>query len=467
MQSLTKSNRRVLVIDDNHGIHQDALKIMAPQTRDASSLDQFEAEFFGGPLEQPSPGMDVDFDVSCASCGKDGVALVERSMQEARPYAMAFVDMRMPPGIDGVETTRQIWAIDPRVQIVLCTAYSDYTLSDIIRELGTTDQLLILRKPFDPIEMALLAISQTQKWNTTRHSDHLIEMKTRAVEDSERVMHLLKNNRNRLRGRNQQLRDEATRLSQAVADQTLALLETREVTCLALAQLAEARDAETGEHIRRHQAYTQIVAKHLSEHGPYIDDIDDQFLDDLWRCSPLHDVGKVGISDDILLKPGRLTADEFEIMKTHTTLGAEVLRVICQESSHGSFLSMAVDIALHHHEHYDGNGYPAGLVGSRIPLAARIVAVTDVFDALISKRVYKSAISPAEARSIIVEKSGSHFDPAVVEAFVQCYPALLNAGERLENQYDVPASKSFKLSQAEFEQLLSLQPETSVSEKWS
>lgn len=467
MQSLGKHNRRVLVVDDNKGIHADALKIMTPDNRDVSSLEAFEAGFFGGPLEEATRGLDVEFEVCCASCGKDGVALVEQSMQEGRPYAMAFVDMRMPPGIDGVETTRQIWAIDPRIQIVLCTAYSDYTLSDIIRELGTTDQLLILRKPFAPIEMALLAISQTQKWNTTRHSDHLIEMKTRAVEDSQRVMHLLKNNRNRLRGRNQQLRDEATRLSQAIQDQTLALLETREVTCLALAQLAEARDAETGEHIRRHQAYTQIVAKHLSEHGPYIDEIDEQFLDDLWRCSPLHDVGKVGISDDILLKPGRLTAEEFEVMKTHTTLGAEVLRVICQESSYGSFLTMAVDIALYHHEHYDGHGYPEGLVGSRIPLAARIVAVTDVFDALVSQRVYKSAIPPAEARDIIIEKSGSHFDPAVVEAFCACYPALLNANARIEDHGDDEGPRGFKLSQTEFEQLLSLQPQPSLSENWS
>lgn len=467
MQSLTGRNRRVLVIDDNKGIHADARKIMAPAKHDFSSLEAYEAGFFGGPIEPVVQGIDVDFEVSCAASGDEGVALVKKATEEKRSYAMAFVDMRMPPGIDGVETTRQIWAIDPRIQIVLCTAYSDYTLADIIRELGTTDQLLILRKPFDPIEMALLAISQTEKWNTTRHSEHLIRMKTRAIEDSERVMHLLKNNRNRLRGRNQQLKDETSRLNQTLEDQTLALLETREVTCLALAQLAEARDTETGEHIRRHQVFTQIVARHLSLEGPYADLINDQFLEDLWRCSPLHDVGKVGISDDILLKPGRLTAEEFAIMKTHTTLGAEVLRVICQESSYGSFLSMAVDIALHHHEHFDGNGYPEGLSGTRIPLAARIVAVTDVFDALVSKRVYKNSIPASEARHIIVGKIGTQFDPVVVQAFCDCFQAILNASNQIEARKDSTSSSGFKLTPSEFEQLLNTHPDHNLSENCS
>jgi len=148
-------------------------------------------------------------------------------------------------------------------------------------------------------------------------------------------------------------------------------------------------------------------------------------LHDIFRSSPLHDIGKVGIPDAILLKRGRLTPDEFELMKRHPVIGADALRQATEQGSCGSFLAMATDIARHHHERFDGTGYPDRLASLEIPLSARIVALADVFDALTSPRVYKPAYAPELARAIIERDCGSHFDPAVVEAFRARYAELL------------------------------------------
>lgn len=222
--------------------------------------------------------------------------------------------------------------------------------------------------------------------------------------------------------------DELERLIEQRSDEILA---TRDVAVFALAKLSESRDSETGEHVERMRHYCQILAEQLSRKGPYAERIDQQFLEDLYRSSPLHDIGKVGIPDAILLKPSRLTVDEFEIMKTHAMIGADALADAARQSHCGSFLRMAIEITRHHHERFDGSGYPSGLAGHRIPLAARIVALADVFDALTSRRVYKAAIAPDVARQMIEEGSGRHFDPVIVEAFQDCYDRLLIAmGDR-------------------------------------
>jgi putative two-component system response regulator len=145
----------------------------------------------------------------------------------------------------------------------------------------------------------------------------------------------------------------------------------------------------------------------------------------IYLTSPLHDIGKVGIPDSVLLKPARLTAAEFDIMKTHTTVGAETLDAALREYPGATFLEMARDIAATHHERFDGSGYPQGLVGSEIPLCGRIVALADVYDALTSKRVYKDAFAHASARETIVAESGTHFDPDVVSVFLECEEQFL------------------------------------------
>lgn len=192
---------------------------------------------------------------------------------------------------------------------------------------------------------------------------------------------------------------------------------TRDVTILSLASLAETRDNETGAHILRTQRYVKVLAENLKNHPKFAADLTEENIDLLYKSAPLHDVGKVGIPDSILLKPGKLTKDEFEIMKTHTTLGADALAVAEGELGSNSFLRFAKEIALTHQEKWDGSGYPQGLSGEAIPLSGRLMAVADVYDALISKRVYKPAFSHQKACDIIIEGSGTHFDPDLIEAF--------------------------------------------------
>lgn len=211
--------------------------------------------------------------------------------------------------------------------------------------------------------------------------------------------------------------DHAELLVRIRAGERILSLETRELAIFAMAKLAESRDTDTGHHLERVQHYSRVLAKYLSRQSSYASFVDDELVRLIYQTSPLHDIGKVGIPDAVLLKPGRLSDEEFEIMKTHTILGANTLNAALAHNPRARFLEVARDIALAHHERFDGKGYPLGLVGTNIPLAARIVAVADVYDALTSKRVYKGAYSHVVARDIIIKDSGTHFDPEVVKAF--------------------------------------------------
>ncbi len=202
------------------------------------------------------------------------------------------------------------------------------------------------------------------------------------------------------------------------AGKRLMALEASNLTIFALAKLAESRDPETGAHLERVRGYSRALAAHMSSNGPYRHDIDAIFIENIYLTTPLHDIGKVAIPDHVLLKPGRLTEKEFAIMKTHTTEGAATLESVLQVAPQASFLHVARDIALCHHERFDGAGYPRGLVGTDIPLSARIFSVADVYDALISKRVYKAAFSHEVAKSLILEGEGTQFDSHVIEAFL-------------------------------------------------
>ncbi len=204
-----------------------------------------------------------------------------------------------------------------------------------------------------------------------------------------------------------------------VAERLLSL-HGRDVLIFSLAKLAESRDPETGAHLERIREYCRILTNELARMSRYGNAIDADFCEAIYLTSPLHDIGKVGIPDHILLKPGRLTVDEFEIMKSHTLLGGETLGAAANLHPNHSYLLMARDIAMSHHEKFDGSGYPLGLQGEQIPLCGRIVALADAYDALTSKRVYKSAISHEQTAQIIVDDTGSHFDPHIVDAFLNC-----------------------------------------------
>jgi putative two-component system response regulator len=202
------------------------------------------------------------------------------------------------------------------------------------------------------------------------------------------------------------------------AGERILSLESRDVMIFALAKLAESRDPQTGAHLERIREYCRILGEKLSRSEKLRDDVDGEYLQLLYLTSPLHDIGKVGIPDSVLCKPGRLTEDEFEVMKRHTVIGGQTLDAVSRAGGEAQFLRMAGDIAWSHHEKYDGSGYPRGLAGEAIPLAARIVALADVYDALTTQRVYKPAYRHETARSIILEGSGTHFDPTIVEAFL-------------------------------------------------
>ena len=200
--------------------------------------------------------------------------------------------------------------------------------------------------------------------------------------------------------------------------QRLMALEASNMTIFALAKLAESRDPETGAHLERVRGYSRALAAYMGTHGPQRHEIDAIFIENIYLTAPLHDIGKVAIPDHVLLKPGRLTDKEFEIMKTHTTEGAATLNSVMEVAPHATFLRVARDIALCHHERYDGGGYPRGLAGTDIPFSARIFSVADVYDALISKRVYKAAFSHDVAKNLILEGEGTQFDPDVIQAFL-------------------------------------------------
>jgi putative two-component system response regulator len=227
------------------------------------------------------------------------------------------------------------------------------------------------------------------------------------------------------------LANKNTLLEAEVARRMLENEITQEVSIRALAHLAETRDPETGNHILRTQSYVHELALRLREHPRFESTLNDRYIKLLSRSAPLHDIGKVGIPDAILQKPGRLTTTEWEIMKTHSRLGYEAIELAERDADRPvEFLGLAKEIAHWHHEKWDGSGYPDGLAGEAIPVSARLMAIADVFDALISPRVYKPPMPLSEARDIIAAGRGSHFDPDMADAFLHSFDAFADIAIR-------------------------------------
>ncbi len=185
-----------------------------------------------------------------------------------------------------------------------------------------------------------------------------------------------------------------------------------------LANLIESRDTETGEHVARTSNYVKLLSEYAKEDGGYADSITDEFISLMYTMAPMHDIGKIVVPDSILRKPGKLTAEEFEIMKQHAARGGEVVRNVLGGVTDEEYISFAADIATYHHEKWNGKGYPKGLKEEEIPLSARIMAIADVFDALISERCYKKAMPREKAFAIIEEEAGTHFDPKLARVFL-------------------------------------------------
>jgi putative two-component system response regulator len=237
------------------------------------------------------------------------------------------------------------------------------------------------------------------------------------------------------------LKDNNRYLIAEVARRTAQVQIIQDVTILAMASLAETRDNATGNHIRRTQHYVRALATKLNSMPRYAAEFDEQTITSLYKSAPLHDIGKVGIPDAILLKPGKLTPAEFEIMKTHTVLGRDTIMAAEKMiDAPSTFLRHAREIAMSHQEKWDGSGYPEGLKGDAIPISARLMALADVYDALISKRVYKPALRHEMAVNMIREERGTHFDPAITDAFLQIQDEFRAIAARYADPHDAVAT---------------------------
>lgn len=233
-------------------------------------------------------------------------------------------------------------------------------------------------------------------------------------------------------------------LEEKVRDRTKKLGELQDVAMEAMGALAESRDPETGNHIRRTQLYVKLLAERLAEHPKFKEFLTPEVITLLYKSAPLHDIGKVGIPDNILLKPGKLTDEEFEIMKLHTVYGRDAISSAEKKLSEPSdFLMFAREIALSHQEKWNGSGYPEGLAGDAIPISARLMAIADVYDALISRRVYKPPFPHEKAIAIMSEGRGTHFDPDMLDAFLQIANDCRNVAEKYaDSEEDVKAKVS-------------------------
>jgi len=340
-----------------------------------------------------------DYRVKVAHNGERALRLVQGS----DPPALVLLDIMMP-GMDGYEVCRRLKA-DPlteSIPVIFLTARSEAEDESRGLSVGAVDYIV---KPISP--PVVMARIRTQL--------------------------MLKSASDFLRGKSDLLESE-------VARRTAEIQDLQDAMVLSMASLAETRDNETGNHLRRTQHYVKRLAQQLRLNPRFADELNDRCIDLLFKSAPLHDIGKVGIPDSILLKPSRLDPAEFEIMKTHTTLGRDAIVHAEQALGHEvPFLRFAKEIALSHQEKWDGSGYPEALVGEAIPLSARLMALADVYDALISKRVYKPAFTHEDSVRMILEGSGTHFDPNVAQAFQAVQEDFRQIAARYRDEESTPA----------------------------
>lgn len=326
-----------------------------------------------------------DYKVKGANSGERGLMLAETANPD-----LILLDIMMPE-IDGYQVCEKLKSnpTTSDIPIIFLTAKAERVDEQKGLKLGAVDYIT---KPINPEIVK------------ARVSTHVT----------------LKMASDTLKGKNQILEQEVERRTNEALRQKEQLHAIQDVAFYAMVSLAETRDNETGNHIKRTQAYIKRLAEQLRKSTRYVSELNDEFIDLLYKSAPLHDIGKIGIPDTILLKEGPLTHDEFQVMKTHTTIGYEAIKNAEKVSDQPmKFLTVAKEIAYSHHERWDGKGYPLGLVGEQIPLSARLMAIADVYDALISKRVYKPAFTHLDAVNIILSGKGTQFDPTIIEAFAE------------------------------------------------
>jgi putative two-component system response regulator len=312
-----------------------------------------------------------DYEVSVAMDGESALQIIAEN-----PPDLILLDIMMPR-MDGYQVCERLKSGEKtrKIPIIFLTALAEEQDEARGLQLGAVDYII---KPFSP---ELIRARVRNQIELKRHKDHLEEL---------------------------------------VQERTMEVTLTQDATIFALATLAEYRDPETGGHIKRTQKYIQVLAEHLKSHHKFGKFLDERTVALLSKSAPLHDIGKVGVADSILLKPGKLTAGEFEEVKKHTVFGRNTLARSESELGNvtSSFLRHGREIAYTHHEKWDGSGYPQGLSGDSIPISGRLMAVVDVYDALISKRIYKPPFTHEKAIDTMREGKGRHFDPDILEAFL-------------------------------------------------
>jgi putative two-component system response regulator len=323
-----------------------------------------------------------DYTISVAKNGEQAL----RRVQDGGLPHLVLLDVVMP-GMDGYEACRQLKEnpLTNEVPIIFLTAKSEITDELKGFELGAVDYIT------KPISIPILQ---------ARVKTHLA------------------------------LSEQRIALEHLVAERTEQLERTKDAVVYSMGALAEARDEETGNHILRTREYVKVLGKALARHARYCQVLNERTINLISRAAPLHDIGKVGVPDRVLQKRGSLDEDERRQMDRHVIYGRDAIISAEKEIGATSFTAVAKEIAYGHHEKWDGSGYPLGLVREEIPLSARMMAVADVYDALVSRRYYKSPMSHVEAKAQIMEERGAHFDPELVDAFVECSETFHEIAER-------------------------------------
>jgi len=317
-----------------------------------------------------------DYELIVATDGSSALELIESETPD-----LILLDIMMP-GLSGYEVCRRLKKNRKTedIPVIFLTSMSDIQSKTKAFEAGAIDYIT---KPFEVLEVK------------ARVRTHL-------------ALQLAK----------MELSSQKDVLEEKVSERTKELSLTQETTIEAMAFISEYRDPETGGHIKRTKNYVRSLAEKMRKLPQYRDQLSDEMISQLYNSAPLHDIGKVGIRDEILLKEGKLTREEYNEMKTHAMIGFSALKLASLRLGNNSFLKYAMELARHHHEKWDGSGYPDGLSGEEIPLSARIMAVADVYDALISERPYKPAFPHEKAVALIKEAKGTHLDPTIVDVFL-------------------------------------------------
>lgn len=316
-----------------------------------------------------------EYDIKVATDGRVAMQVASETQAD-----LILLDIMMPE-MDGYEVCERLKSMPSyaEVPVIFLTAMAETNNKTRGFELGAVDYIT---KPFDALE---------------------VQARVRTHIELARARHALAHQNEELEKR--------------VRERTRELWQTQDATIQALASLAETRDNETGQHIHRTQEYVRVLAEGLRQTERYADQLDSQTVEMLYKSAALHDIGKVGVPDSVLLKAGKLTEEEFEIMKGHPTLGRDALLRAELSLGSNSFLACAREIAYTHHEKWDGTGYPRGLVADEIPLSGQLMAIADVYDALTTKRVYKPAFPHSKAVQIVLDGAGTHFSPDLVATF--------------------------------------------------